>query len=414
MSTVFSLRSGFVKNITTLVTGTAVAQLINFLSTPLLTRIYTPEEFAVFQVFYATAAIVSVIATLRYELAIVAPSGEEEAIDLVSVSFYLSFFVAFISFCIVAGAQLLHPASFNRWYYLIPVYVVFAGLMQSLNLLSIRRKTYQRNMFSRIGTALSTALVSIGTGYTGFRPAGLILGSVAGQLTGFLLLLKEIPAIVARPFSRHRALRAIALKYKNYPLYNAPHALVDTLQDQGLVYLLHYYFSAAVVSYYGQAFRILKAPIGFIGSAIYQVVLPRFTELSREGHDLRKPILKIYGRMFLMGLPVFGLLFCYAEPVFGWFFGENWRAAGTLAGIMSPWLFLNFIVSPVSCMALIRNQQRKAFLITGTEVLLRFGAVLYGGITGSLDMAFILLTGAGSVVMLYALRWYYLLGSPVK
>lgn len=412
MSKLFSLRSGFVKNVSTLVTGTAISQAINFLSTPLLTRIYSPEEFAVFQIFYATASIISVIATLRYELAIVAPSSEEEAIDLVSVSFFLSFLIAFISLLLVIATHLFSGYGFNLWYYLIPVYIVFAGLMQSLNLLSIRRKTYKRNMTSRIGTALGTSIVSVAAGISGLRPAGLMLGSVVGQMTGFLLLMKEIPAIVWRPMSRKKQLVDIAIRHKNYPVFNAPHALVDTIQDHGLVYLLNFFFTASIVSFYGQAFRILKAPIGFIGSAIYQVVLPQFTELSRSGVDLRSPILKIYTRMFLIGLPAFGVLFFFAEPIFGWFFGEKWAAAGTIAGFMSPWLFLNFVASPVSCITLIRNKQRKAFIITLTEVSLRFTAILYGGIAGSSDTAFILLSIAGSGVMLYALIWYYRMGAP--
>lgn len=412
MSKLFSLRSGFVKNVSTLVTGTAISQAINFLSTPLLTRIYSPEEFAVFQIFYATASIISVIATLRYELAIVAPSSEEEAIDLVSVSFFLSFLIAFISLLLVVVTHIFSRYGFNLWYYLIPVYIVFAGLMQSLNLLSIRRKTYKRNMTSRIGTALGTSIVSVAAGISGLRPAGLMLGSVVGQMTGFLLLMKEIPVIVWRPMSRKKQLVDIAIRHKNYPVFNAPHALVDTIQDHGLVYLLNFFFTASIVSFYGQAFRILKAPIGFIGSAIYQVVLPQFTELSRSGVDLRSPILKIYTRMFLIGLPAFGVLFFFAEPIFGWFFGEKWAAAGTIAGFMSPWLFLNFIASPVSCITLIRNKQRKAFIITLTEVSLRFAAILYGGIAGSSDTAFILLSIAGSGVMLYALTWYYRMGAP--
>ena len=157
---------------------------------------------------------------------------------------------------------------------------------------------------------------------------------------------------------------------------------------------------------------LFRSPIGFIGSAIYQVVLPQFTELSRSGVDLRSPILKIYTRMFLIGLPAFGVLFFFAEPIFGWFFGEKWAAAGTIAGFMSPWLFLNFVASPVSCITLIRNKQRKAFIITLTEVSLRFAAILYGGIAGSSDTAFILLSIAGSGVMLYALIWYYRMGAP--
>ncbi len=415
MKNIFSKSSGFVKNVTTLVTGTAIAQFINILSTPLLTRIYSPEEFAVFQVFYSTASILSVIATLRYELAIMAPEDEEEALDLVSICLYISIFIAVVSVVFLFIWNFLFHGNFLRnSYFLIPVYIVFAGLLQSLNILSLRRKTFKRNLFSRVGTALVTASSGIYLGLKGNKSTGLIIGSAGGQIAGSLLLFKKVPGILIRPFTRTLQMKKSMLTYRNYPLYNAPHALIDTFQDQGLVFFLNHYFTPAVVSCYGQAFRVLKAPIGFIGSAIYQVVFPKFTEMSRANEDMRTQVKKLYFRLFLTGLPVFTLLWLFAEPVFSWFFGPGWEEAGTIAGIMAPWLFLNFIVSPVSCFALIRNKQRKAALITVIEVILRFSAIITGGFYGSYTLGFTLLTLAGTAVMLYALVWYYRLASPVS
>lgn len=417
MKSLFSKRSGFVKNVTTLVTGTAIAQFINILSTPLLTRIYTPEEFAVFQIFFSTAALFSVIATLRYELAVMAPEKEEEALDIVSISFYASVFIA--SFCLLLlffWKSFVPPAkgaAFNDWFFLMPLYIVFSGLMQSLNILSLRRKTFRRNLLARVGTSFVAATSGILLGWKGYKPAGLMLGSTAGQATGFLMLFHAVPGIISRPFYRLKEMQLAFRIHKNYPLYNAPHALIDTFQDQGIVLLLNYYFIPAIVSFYGQAFRILKAPIGFIGSAIYQVMFPKFTEMSRENIDMRPYVRRLYFQMFLFGLPVFSVLWLYAEPVFSWFFGPGWKEAGTIAGIMAPWLLLNFVVSPVSCFALIRNQQRKAAVITIVEVILRFSAILIGGVYGNYKLGFTLLTLAGSLVMIYAMFWYYRLSAPL-
>jgi lipopolysaccharide exporter len=417
MKGLFSKRSGFVKNVTTLVTGTAIAQFINILSTPLLTRIYSPEEFAVFQIFYSTAAIFSVIATLRYELAIMAPENEEEALDLVSISFYASVGIATLSLIILllwkSFFTVKSDTVFNDWFFLMPLYIVFAGLMQSLNILSLRRKTFRRNLFARVGTAFVSAITGVLLGWKGFKPSGLIIGSTSGQMTGFLLLFHAVPGIIIRPFSRFQEMKTAIRIHKNYPVYNAPHALIDTFQDQGIVLLLNYYFLPAIVSFYGQAFRILKAPIGFIGSAIYQVMFPKFTEMSREGRDMRPYVKRLYIQMFLFGLPVFTILWLYAEPIFAWFFGPGWEEAGTIAGIMAPWLMLNFIVSPVSCFALIRNRQRKAAIITIIEVLLRITAIVIGGYFGSYKLGFTLLTFAGSLVMIYAMFWYYRLSAPL-
>ena len=416
MLKIFKQKSVFVKNVTTLVTGTAISQIINILSTPILTRIYSPGEFAVFQIFYSVAAILSVVATLRFEFAIVAPKEEEEALDIVSICFYSSFFISLISLLIIIFWKILSgtTGNFSPWYFLIPVYVVLAGLMQSLNFLSLRRHSFKLNLAARVSSGLVTALGGIGLGLVGLKPAGLIIGNVFGQLTGFIVLLKNVPNVLIRPFHRLKKMKETFVRHKNYPLYNAPHALVDTFQDQGITFVISHYFTSNIVSFYGQGFRILKAPIGFIGSSIYQVIYPKFTEMSHQGIDLRGHVKKIYGQLFLLGLPFFTILWFFATPIFRVFFGENWAQAGEIAGVMAPWLFLNFIVSPVSCFTLIRNKQRKAMIITIIEIILRFSAIIVGGIYGSYMLGFKLLTIAGCGVMVYALIWYYQLAASQK
>ncbi len=69
----------FSKHIITLVTGTGIAQDITFLSAPLLSRFYEPEDFTVFALFSSTASIASVVATTRYELAIPLTKDELDA-----------------------------------------------------------------------------------------------------------------------------------------------------------------------------------------------------------------------------------------------------------------------------------------------------------------------------------------------
>ena len=86
--------SDFIKSVITLVTGTGIAQGIAFLAAPVLSRYYEPEDFTVFALFSATAAILSVVATARYELAIPLPKEDKDAKSLLRCN--LSFFLWFI------------------------------------------------------------------------------------------------------------------------------------------------------------------------------------------------------------------------------------------------------------------------------------------------------------------------------
>ena len=63
----------FFKNILTLISGTAIAQLIPVLMSPLLRRWVPVEDYAVFEVFLRLISIISIFVALRYPMAVVLP-----------------------------------------------------------------------------------------------------------------------------------------------------------------------------------------------------------------------------------------------------------------------------------------------------------------------------------------------------
>ena len=77
-----NLKSEFSKNVLTLVTGTTIAQSIPIAISPILTRIYTPEDFGVLALFISITTILGTIANGRYELAIVLPKRDNNALEL--------------------------------------------------------------------------------------------------------------------------------------------------------------------------------------------------------------------------------------------------------------------------------------------------------------------------------------------
>ena len=73
-------RRQFFGQFAALFTGTAVAQLFNLASYPLLARLYTPDQFGLFGAFIAAAAIPGAIACGRFELGITtAPASGRKA-----------------------------------------------------------------------------------------------------------------------------------------------------------------------------------------------------------------------------------------------------------------------------------------------------------------------------------------------
>ena len=394
--------------------GTAIAQAIPVLISPILSRLYTPEDFGVLALFMSIAAVISVIATGRYELAIMLPKKKRDAYNVLALSLLFTFIVSVFTFILVVifkkpVAIFFEEPGIEPWLYFLPIVVLFAGMYQAFNYWSTRHKTFKRNATGRVSQSTVMSATNIGMGVAKAGSSGLILGYILGQVVAALVLgwqtlihLKEIRKEITR-----KEIIENAKKYKNFLKINTPHAFLDSLQNNGIIYLIMFFFSKLILGSYSFAFRVLKAPVGLIGNAIYQVFYQKATEALKNGQQIQPMVRRIYRNLFLIGFPVFLLLFLFARPVFAFVFGEEWKISGEIAQILMPWLFLNFIANPVSCIAIIMNKQREAMFITFVDITFKVIAIVIGGISNDFKLAFIIMSVLCSSLLIFALFWYY-------
>ena len=197
-------------------------------------------------------------------------------------------------------------------------------------------------------------------------------------------------------------------------MINTPHAFMDSLQNNGVVYLIMYFFSKAILGSYAFAFRVLKAPVGLIGNAIYQVFYQKASEAKNSGLPLQPLVRRIYRNLFLIGFPVFLLLFIFAIPIFTFVFGNEWKVSGEIAQILMPWLFLNFMAAPVSSVAIIMNKQKEAMFITFVDITIKVIAIIIGGLANDFKLAFMIMSASTSILLIYALFWYHKIAGTVS
>ncbi len=401
--------------------GTALAQALPILISPIISRLYNPDDFGALALYMSIAAILSVIATARYELAVMLPEKKSDAINILALSFLISLMVAVLTLILVIILKDVAIAFFEEpgigiWLYLLPVIVLFSGLFQSLNYWSTRNKTFKRNAATRISQSTLASGTQLGLGVLKSGGSGLIAGYIAGILIRpFILgfdILKNFKKFKSQ--INKKDIRLNARKYRNFLRINTPHAFLSSLQDNGIVYVIMYFFEKVVLGSYSFAFRIIKAPTELIGSSVYQVFYQKATEAFQDGRDLRPMILRIYRNLFLIGLPFFVILFIFAPPIFAFIFGAEWRVAGQIASILTPWIFLNFLAAPVSSMAIIMNKQKEAMFITLVDIVLRLASIIIGGIYGDYRLSFILLSISCSSLLIFALIWYYRIGNPAN
>ncbi len=408
------LKSEFVRNVLTLMTGTAIAQAIQLLISPVLTRLYTPEDFGVLALFMSFVVIIGTISTARYELAIMLPKHKRDAVNILALSLIICTITSLLSLIIILifKNQIILLLGFEElriWLYFAPITIFFMGVYQAFNYWSTRNKTFTKNAISRVAQSSTVAATNISVGFVNTGPVGLILGAILGQIIGALVLSWKT-LVNFNNFRKQLSFKLIkinAKKYSNFLKINTPHTFVNSLQDNGIVYVIIYFFSKIVLGSYSFAFRILKAPVGLIGGAMSQVFYQKASKAYHDKENIQPLILKMYKNLFLIGFPLFLILFLFTPDIFSFVFSEKWRMAGKIAQIIIPWIFLNFLASPVSSIAIIMNKQKEAMFITFADISLRIVALLIGGYYNDYKLSFILMSITCSMLLIYALFWYY-------
>src|SRR5690606_40130625 len=78
-------RNHFARGVSVLVGGAAGSQLLMLLAAPLLTRLYTPEDFGLLAICVGVLAMFGAIASFRYEGAITLPEDNVEAANVAAL-----------------------------------------------------------------------------------------------------------------------------------------------------------------------------------------------------------------------------------------------------------------------------------------------------------------------------------------
>jgi len=358
----FRPKSEFSRNVLTLMTGTTIAQAIPIAISPILTRIYTPEDFGVFALFMSIASILSVVATGRYELAIMLPKKDEDAINIVALSILISFFVSFLSLAIVFFfndqiTTLLGNPEISVWLYFIPLVVLLTGIYQSFNYWSNREKQYKRLASSRVIQSGTTATTRLGMGFLGFNAGGLIFAGVIGQAITTSILFKMIWSEDNKLLKHVNKLKMFALikKYKKLPMLNLPNALIDGFRLSGINILIAKFFATSTLGQFSLAWGMVQKPMHLIGGSLSQVFFQQVSSANKG--DLNTLVKKFIVKASLLAAPMFLILYFFSVDIFVFVFGENWRVAGESASTMAPWLFFNFLSSPLSTLFIVLNRQ---------------------------------------------------------
>ena len=373
-------KSEFSRNVLTLMTGTTIAQAIPIAISPILTRIYTPENFGVFAIFIAISSIFGSIANARYEQAIMLPKKDEDAINIFALSFIITIILSLLLLiCVVVinnfYTELIDNKEILFWLYFIPLSVLLTGVYNILNYFNNRKQNYSDIANATITKSIVSATIQLLFGLLKSGVMGLIGGQLISNFFANLKLIKNITNEKELLFSiKKLKLIAVAKKYRNFPKYSLLAVLANTFSVHFTNILISSFYSISTLGFYSLVQRVLGMPTALIGGAIGQVFFQEATKEKQRTGKITHTFTSTFIKLLVLGFPTFGILFFIIEDLFALVFGEEWRIAGVYAKVVIPLFFIKFISSTLSKTLIIFEKQKSELLINllliSTSILL--------------------------------------------
>lgn len=374
----------FVKNVLTLITGSAISQVITYLAILILTRLFSPELFGVYLLFSSSILILKPITSLQYELAIVLQKKDKDAINILVLSLIILVILSlFLMLIIVLFKQtilsFLEIEKLSFFIYFIPLSTLLYGSIISLNYWNNRLLNFKNIASGKVIKASVMSASQILTGTTILNTLGLIPGIILGQIGELFFLLKKSTASIhelKNEISLNR-MYFLAKKYKDIPLLNTIISFLNTLSNEIPMLMITKYFGLSTAGIYGLAIKVGRAPSGIIQESVSQVFFNKATETYNKKKSLEKIIKKTFLQLFKISILIFTpltIISFFLDTIFG----EEWLAVGSYLRILIPWLFIMFLSSPITPLIVILNKQKTILFYDVLLLISRFLAFYLG------------------------------------
>lgn len=370
-----------VKNFSSLASGTVAAQILMILSSPIITRLYSEEEFGLYSVYASIVVILGVVVSMRYELVIPLVPNQAELKTLLKLCFVICCTVGAILFGLfsIYSDQILAVVDLpeERSLLLLSALGIYVtGIITILNFLCVSKQEYKVVARSKVVHSLvhiATQIVA-----SSFGAFALAVGQVSGKVCAMLSMLPKAVFLWNKPSEASSpTLLTVAHKYRRFPIFSTWAALFNAVGENLPFLLLAVLFSPAVAGAFALTHRVLSLPITVISSLIGDIFYSQIKKNLDDGtlsisFDNTYSVLSL-----LITMPC--LMFVVVGPdLFAFVFGESWRLSGQYAQFMAVQIYSNFVASPLATIMSALEKENEFFIFNVILIVSRLLVIFYG------------------------------------
>jgi O-antigen/teichoic acid export membrane protein len=353
-----------IRQIATLLSGNALSQIVNVVTILFVVTAYiSPAEFGRYAVVMSYVGILSTIACLRYELAIVSTRRTRVANNMVFLCLVVATAFAVLVLFLFQVAELLVGDAFllGASSLMIVALIYLKAIDQVCAAVLYRNEAYLTYSILKLIQALVLFAGFMVVGVMGQGLQGLLYSTVCAYATFALA-----GAIVVRRYGVRSGVEidrmvAMSRKHGDFVKFNMPQALIDNLLTNGLNFVLVALAGPTVTGYFNYMQRVLRAPLGLIFGAVSQVVF-RFSakNVTRPGlvTEKMRQILAIVV-VILVGAIIAVLLVHAYFPELA--FLRDWVGMREYMIAFAVWMLVPYLFSPFATLPVVYDRQKTFF-----------------------------------------------------
>lgn len=365
MKSRMQLNSVFTKSILTLITGNAIAFIIPVILYPLLSRIFDPEDYALFGLYFSIYSFLEIASAGRYDFAVIMPEQDNDAINLVAGGFIISLFYSLVILILVMflndwiAARLNNPHLAN-WLYFLPLGLVLASLSKLCNSWLIRKKEFRASSINKASQKLAETSAQLAFGF--FKTGnGLILGDISGRI--FNAVVSSYQSIKSGFDSKkisEAAIKSGLMRHLEFPKYGILPSMLNTLGGMMPVFIISSYYSVEVSGSFNFSRIILSVPFALIASGISQVLMQQVSERRHKNLPVHYEVFSLAAKLSVLSVAGIAVLYLAGAELFELVFGAKWRQSGEYTSVLIFSYAVSFIVSPFSVLLIVLGKIRWA------------------------------------------------------
>lgn len=372
--------SGFARNVFLVARANVVGQALMIAIAPLLTRLFTPEEFGIAATGLAAIYLLNSIASWGFDRYI--PNMVES--DDANILFLLAFLAAALSLSVwFAAAPLVQNLVDNK--------IVLVNGMLFLVGLSFFARTGVRIAEAwfvrhgdlawvsggKVALSLAEAIVSIATGLFGLGATGLMLAYALAPSAGLAYLVRGLSE---KKIGQQKSPKINRYLLRSFPKMLHSHgwlaliatasAAVNSFSMTMMVVSLSFIFSAEELGLFALIRRITLLPASLVTTALAQAYWSRAADFARnrDFSALKRSYVKTTGALAGIAMAIAFLCFI-GSLVVGPVFGDDWAPASPLFLAMIPYLAGLVMFMPTNIL-IVFNKQGLQILVDGTRIVL--------------------------------------------